>query len=443
MWLRQPADYLRLPAVLENYSDMAILRKIQDYKEKKDASRQPVDQVNMERTVGMPVNEGVPEDALPPVPVSEMKPQGGIAAGAEINSSSREDIPYQNVQEMHDAVVPRVRSEAIRNMSEEDFRNKAEAGNISEKEYWTEQLKKDPHNAYAILADHFADAETPEEKKKRERREKIEDAISGLGNVISNAVNLYYTSKGAMPIDFVTPMKEEDERRRRIREKRDALKERQDALLLKAKMEDVNYRRGLAGAKSKADAERREKVEQRAADLMKFNASLSYKQAKDKADKELKEKQLEEMSRHNRNTEAIGRSRAATAARQAEAKSSNDKNYDYLPYEDSLIPVPKPKAKGLYSQLYQAMKRDPALKGDRLENINLQMGEGGDMDSKMMNTVRRRINDSPAAMELLRQYMGFDSQEKTAQIPFSAPWADTNDKRAPYIKNSKRAPYLN
>lgn len=411
---------------------MAILGKIQDYKGKKsqaDESQQPADWVNVEQSVGAPVNKGIPQDPALPVPVSEMKPQGEITAGANINNPV-DEIPYQDARELHDAVVPRVRSDAIQNMSEDDFRRNAGAANISEKEYWAEQLKKDPNSTYAILANHLADAETPEEKRKRERREKISNTISGLGNVIANAANLYYTSQGAVPVDFVTPMKEEDERRRRVREKRDALKEKKDAILMNAKIGDINYARQTAAAKNKADTAHQEKVEQRATDLMKFNADMTYKQAKERAEIEFKEKQLEETKRHNKSMEAVGRSKVAVTAKQAEMKSSEDKNYDYLPFEDNFIPIPKSKARGLYSQLYQAMKRDPSLKGDQLENIILQLGEGGDMDGKMMNTVRRRINDSPAALNLLREYMGV-SREDNAPAPFSEPWSDQDYGKGP------------
>lgn len=48
-----------------------------------------------------------------------------------------------------------------------------------------------------------------------------------------------------------------------------------------------------------------------AQDMMKFNANLTYKQAKDKADREIAKQRAEETARHNRNLEALSRQRNA------------------------------------------------------------------------------------------------------------------------------------
>lgn len=94
--------------------------------------------------------------------------------------------------------------------------------------------------------------ETPEQKAKRERREQISQAISGIGNVIANAANLAFAAKGAVPIDLNSGVRYENERLQRIKEKRDALKEKSDALFLNAKQDEIRYARSLEAAKAKA-----------------------------------------------------------------------------------------------------------------------------------------------------------------------------------------------
>ena len=86
------------------------------------------------------------------------------------------------------------------------------------------------------------------------------------------------------------------------------------------------------------------------------------------------------------------------------------------------------------------MKRDPQIQGDALENVQLQFGEGGDQDMRMMNIVRRRLNDSPAAVNLLRGYLGLPSTQPVQTNSFnpsvltSAPWVNSSTSKAPWVK---------
>ncbi|WP_202192592.1 hypothetical protein [Bacteroides uniformis] len=202
------------------------------------------------------------------------------------------------------------REDALRTMGEEEFKDVRKQMNASDKEYWTKQMEEHPESSYAILQNMFASDETPQEKSKRERREQLGQVFANLGNVIGNAANLYYAHRGGIPVDLNSGMMYENERMRRIKEKRDALKEKTDAILMNARLGDLSYARSVEDARRKAEADRQSKVDERAYDLMKFNANLSFNQAKEKARKEQEEARLKETERHNKTMENIGWSRA-------------------------------------------------------------------------------------------------------------------------------------
>lgn len=276
--------------------------------------------------------------------------------------------------------------------------------------------------------------ENPEQKAKRERREQISQAISGIGNVIANAANLAFAAKGAVPIDLNSGARYENERMQRIKEKRDALKEKADALFLNAKQDEIRYARDLEAARVKAAIDREEKEYNRAKDKQKFE----YQKGRDDRDYELKKSNYEaanknrenvsaENARHNKAMEGISWTNAKTTAeraRQAANKSANDKKFDYVIADNMTFPFPKDMSKAQFAVLYQAIKRDPNLKGGALENVDVKLGEGGDSDSKMMNIVRRRTGDSPEAIKYLKELFGIQQPEenKTYTNPFSAPW---------------------
>lgn len=278
--------------------------------------------------------------------------------------------------------------------------------------------------------------ETPEQKAKRERREQISQAISGIGNVIANAANLAFATKGAVPIDLNSGVRYENERMQRIKEKRDALKEKSDALFLNAKQDEIRYARSLEAAKAKVAAEREEKIQQRAFELLKQEKELSAREAREKATREFngkyKDATLAENARHHKAMEGIGYANAKTAAeraKQAKEKSSKDEKFDYIIAHNQSVPIPKDESKAWFSILYQIMKRDPAIQGDVIESAELKRGEGGDSDSKMMNIVRRRISDSPAALNYLQEHFGLQQpgqKESPPYTPFSSPWGGLN-----------------
>lgn len=143
--------------------------------------------------------------------------------------------------------------------------------NASPYEYWTEQVKTNPESTYAIVNQMLASNETPEEKAKRERREALGETFRGLGNLIGNAANLYYATKGGTPIDLNTANEKHLERMQRIKDKQDALDEQRKQMIVNAKLSDVKTARAERAAKAKTDAEA-------AADELKYKRDLALKQ---------------------------------------------------------------------------------------------------------------------------------------------------------------------
>lgn len=154
-----------------------------------------------------------------------------------------------------------------------------------------------PLNTYANLRSYFASEETPEEQRRRERSEKLGQVIANLGNLIGNAANLYYTSQGAVPVNLNAGAIASNERMQRIKDKRDALQARQDALLAQAKGDDIRNAYNLQQAREKAAADAAEKQKGRDLDLLKFGMKL-------KADKDKADADRVESKRHNQAMEA-------------------------------------------------------------------------------------------------------------------------------------------
>lgn len=275
-----------------------------------------------------PVPEVAPKNDSPtPEPTQVISPKYGEAPQSGVSTSptaivgSGPDKNHIKYSELGRKLTPTVdrntRSEYIQELSPSEAMRD---GSVSWKEY-VDNLKSKAKSegreltGYEMALDmiHGEDDETPEQKRKRERREELGQVFANLGNVIGNAANLYYTAKGAQPIDLNTSARYENERMQRIKEKRDALKEKEDAILMNARMGDVNYSRSLQAAREKAAESRAEKDAQNYYDWLKFNKNLGAQQEKADKDRGVRENQLGEQNRHNRAQEAIGRMNAETA----------------------------------------------------------------------------------------------------------------------------------
>lgn len=235
---------------------------------------------------------------MPPAPLS-VTPVGGSPI-AQSGTANKTDInvapvPIINPESTTQESYRRV---ALQGMDENAFEQRGkEQLNASDKEYWSEQARMNPLNTYANLRSYFASEETPEEQRRRERSEKLGQVIANLGNLIGNAANLYYTSQGAVPVNLNAGAIASNERMQRIKDKRDALQARQDALLAQAKGNDIRNAYNLQQAREKAAADAAEKQKGRDLDLLKFGMKL-------KADKDKADADRVESKRHNQAMEA-------------------------------------------------------------------------------------------------------------------------------------------
>ena len=243
---------------------------------------------------GLPTESDMPK--AEPIKVEEPKqePYGGYL-NIEPSKTIIKPIRYEGANELLDANRKRGRQEYVRSF--DTWEDAEKAGDISMGEYTKERIEKlrDENKGMgvyeaALLAN--GSNETPNQIKKRERREQIGQAIDNLGNVIANIANINQVKKTGYNMDFNTQTEKNNERIEAARAKRKALQDKLNAELRDARLKDISYARSVAEAKRKESADRQNKVEQRAYDLMKFNANLTYKQAKDAAARELKQKEL-------------------------------------------------------------------------------------------------------------------------------------------------------
>lgn len=230
--------------------------------------------------------------SAPPAPMPDTPPAPSQVAGSQVDNAKK--ISYEN-----SGIVPTMtsgmdyRQGALGTMTGGEFEQNKGQMNASDKEYWAIQARENPLSTYANVQNYLASEETPAEQAKRERREHLGQVFANLGNLIGNAANLYYTSQGAYPADLNAGAIAENERMRRIKDKRDALKARQDALLAQAKGDDIRNAYSLQLARDKA----RDQQAEREDDMTKFRLKLD-------ADAKKAGNTLAETRRHNKAMEA-------------------------------------------------------------------------------------------------------------------------------------------
>lgn len=136
------------------------------------------------------------------------------------------------------------------------------AGDVPQQEWANEQIQKmisegkNP-GEFETLMSFMGSAETPDEIKKKERRNALGETFRNLGSLIGNVANLYYTNKGGQYIDLNTANEKHRERMQRLKDKQDVLAEKRNNILINAKLGDLEAARA-----EKAKKEEREYNEQ-------------------------------------------------------------------------------------------------------------------------------------------------------------------------------------
>lgn len=243
------------------------------------------------------------EPAASVTPSAGMMPAQPVAAAQVSGRTTPGNAPVPTINP-ESTTQESMRRVALQNMDEAQFKKAQEGMNASDKEYWSEQARLNPLNTYANLQNYFASEETPREKQQRERRERLGQVFANLGNLIGNAAQLYYTAKGAVPADLNAGALAENERMRRIKEKRDALKAKQDAILADAKGDDIRNAYNIRLAREKAAADAEDKAKEREQEWRKFALELEADARRDKDKNAREDKELAEKIRHNRAMEA-------------------------------------------------------------------------------------------------------------------------------------------
>lgn len=280
-----------------------------------------------------PVNSSpaVPAASSSPAPEPVQQPQ------QEVSSLAGKPEELNKITYANSGIVPSMassaeyRKDALASMNEQQFEQNKERMNAADTEYWRAQVDKNPGSIYSNMALLLASDETPEEKRKRERREQLGQVFANLGNVIGNAANLYYNARGSEVVDLNTPMRAENERIARIRAKRQAAQDQADSILRNAKLQDLEGARQLAAERAQAQADN---------DRFMLNLALKRDEAaararqqeieNERADRELAarqknwEEQNKERNRHNRAMEnrAASSSSSSSSGKGGKAKTN-------------------------------------------------------------------------------------------------------------------------
>lgn len=301
-----------------------------------------------------------------------------------------------------------------------DFDEAMQDGGIKPEDFWKLQEKaygEGKRGGYSItdiinrIKSRDADYETPDQKKKREKEEAISRAISGLGNVLSNAANFAFAAKGAVP--GVYNNQATDERLKQIKEKREALKRKYDTLLMNAELGDVAYQRDVDAAREKAirDQELKERIKE--IEHRYKMGEISAEAAADLQKEALRQQGYMARTVFNADAKAKeGDKNRANAREVATIRSSSktgnkDKDYSYwYGNNNEELRVPKSKEKGLAANVYSLMQKylkEHPHDSRSLDDIKITIGEGGDISSKTVNVVMRRLQDFPELNDQVRE----------------------------------------
>lgn len=286
-----------------------------------------------------PVNSSpaVPAASSSPAPDPVQQPQ------QEVSSLAGQPEELNKITYANSGIVPSMassaeyRKDALASMNEQQFEQNKARMNAADTEYWRAQLDKNPGSIYSNIALQLASDETPEEKRKRERREQLGQVFANLGNVIGTAANLYFTAKGAVPANLDAPMRAYNERIERIRNKRQALQEEGDAILRNAKLKDLEGARKLASERAQAQADNDRFMLNLALKRDEANARARQQEIEnDREDRELAarqrnwEEQNKERNRHNRAMENRAGSSSSSSSSSSGKGGKTTTNYPVM-----------------------------------------------------------------------------------------------------------------
>lgn len=301
-----------------------------------------------------------------------------------------------------------------------DFDEAMQDGGIKPEDFWKLQEKaydEGKRGGYSItdiinrIKSRDPDYETPEQKKKREKEEAVSRAISGLGNVISNAANFAYSVKGAVP--GVYNNQATDERLKQIKEKRDVLKRKYDTILMNAELGDVAYQRSTDAAREKAARDQALKERMKEIEHKYKMGEISSEGAFDLQQEALRQQGymartvFDADARAKEGDKNRANARQVASIRSSSKTGSKDKDFSYwYGNNNEEFKVPKSKEKGLAANIYRLMQKyleEHPTDKRKLDDIKITIGEGGDISSKTVNVVMRKLQDFPELGDQVRE----------------------------------------
>lgn len=174
------------------------------------------------------------------------------------NYQSANEVPLPTLQTRN--VTPKEEAQRLRENHMQTFGTWEDAsknGSYAQRDWANAKVKqleaqgKDV-GEYLTLASMIGDTESPDDKAKREKRERLGEVFNSLGDVIGSAANLYYANKSGYNIDLGSVSDTHRERMAQIKAKQDALKQKQDELLMNAKLGEIKAKREEQKAEKKA-----------------------------------------------------------------------------------------------------------------------------------------------------------------------------------------------
>ena len=192
-----------------------------------------------------------------------------------------------------------------------------------------------------------------------------------------------------------------DARLQRLKDLQRADSVRFDNALLNARLQDYQNERAAAAAKATADWNK-----------YKFDIDTRLKLAentrratKDKADAEMQAERDRKTAEYRRQNLDLQRQKIAASLDKEKGKDK----FDYLiGHNGRKTVIPKDEATAVAGYLYNRMQEIIASNpndGRTVDDIKMQMGEGGDQSTKMLSIVKRKIKDFPELQDELESIL--------------------------------------
>lgn len=265
-----------------------------------------------------------------------------------------------------------------------------------------------PQTIYDIVSQYGRPRSYEKEVAEAERQKKL----GMLSDILGLGVNLATGVAGRRIFD--QPQSNTsiaDARLQRLKDLQRADSVRFDNALLNARLQDYQNERAAAAAKATADWNK-----------YKFDidtrlklAENTRRAAKDKADAEMQAERDRKTAEYRRQNLDLQRQKIAASLDKEKGKDK----FDYLiGHNGRKTVIPKDEATAVAGYLYNRMQEIIASNpndGRTVDDIKMQMGEGGDQSTKMLSIVKRKIKDFPELQEELESIINGAYEPKDAQ----------------------------